>query len=111
MNTNPTVSVVVDGETLTLRPSLNAMLAVSAIAGGIQPTLERVGKLDIEAIATVIAAGSGRAASRDLMEAVYQTGILNVVAPVIDFIVLLRNGGKANVAPAPDTREDDGKNG
>lgn len=94
MNTPVVPLSLSPSDTVELRPTLAAMMAVCSVCGGVQPALQKVMAMDISTIAAVIAAGSGRKMTETLVEAVYQAGIITLIEPVSEYLLLLRNGGK-----------------
>jgi hypothetical protein len=98
MNTKPSigagdVAITLDGESLVLRPSLAAALAISRKDGGIMSIVQACTRFDLDAIAFVVAQGLGRPAS-EVVELIFKTGIAKVAPPAITFCTILSNGGR-----------------
>jgi hypothetical protein len=103
------VVVEIDGEEMTLIPSPSAILSLSAQFGGFQPLVGAIGRLDIQAMVSVVVAGlglEGRAA-RDMADAVAMSSGLEMAPKLIEFAMILANGGKPLKADKGD--EDEGK--
>lgn len=97
------VQFVLDGETVTLRPTLRAAQALSKQSGGLMSAVQAVGRLDIEVITSVIAMGLNITTPREvsgLAERVWSTGVVDLVEPVTRFLGILANGGRPVEASA-----------
>lgn len=87
------VTVVLGGESLVLRPSLAAALAISRKEGGIMSIVQACTRFDLDAIAFVVSQGLGRPAS-EITELIWSTGIAKVAPAAIQFCTILANGGR-----------------
>jgi hypothetical protein len=87
------VDIELDGETVTLRPSLRAAQAISRQNGGIRGALRGVTDLDFDIITSIIAVGLGRKPA-EVEDAVYRTGLPELVEGVTTFVAVIANGGK-----------------
>lgn len=87
------VEIELDGETVTLKPTLRAAQTISRQAGGIMAAVERIGKFDLDVLTQVVALGLGRE-PKDVADAVWRTGMADLSAPVINFLSVLANGGR-----------------
>lgn len=99
------VDIVLDGETVTLRPTLRAAQTISKQSGGIIAAVQAVGRFDLEVITSVVALGLNKTTPRDvqdLAEKVYATGISDLVEPVTTYLANLANGGRPVTAKAGD---------
>lgn len=98
------VEIVVDGETLTLRPTLGAASRISNLFGGYRNAMDRVVAMDLAAVTRIIVAGADvkDEAAKGFDEKVYRTGLLVLTVPVGIFVGILTNGGRA-------PKTDDGK--
>ena len=96
------IDIELDGETVTLRPNLKARQK-----GGIMAAVDAVGKFDFDTMVNVIVLGLGvdGKEARDIPEKVYSTGMADLVAPVINYLTILANGGR----PVSETTDDDDK--
>ncbi len=94
------VEIELDGEKKVLRPTLGAAKRVNA-AGGFSNVINKLLGYDLDYYVTVISAGLDRK-PQTVEEAVFKTGLPNLLGPLTKFVVNLSNGGK----PPP---EDDGK--
>jgi len=88
------VSLELDGETVTLRPSLAACLGISRMHGSPAVTAEKVQAMDFDACVQVLALGLGVAPNKRLQEKVYKTGMVEIRAALITFIHIVNNGGR-----------------
>lgn len=91
------IEVQLDGAPYTLKPTLEACMAISRIGGGLQAAVQRCINLDMETICDIIAAGlSANPTQRKKMipELVFKTGLIALSAPCIEFIHVVGNGGR-----------------
>jgi hypothetical protein len=94
-----------DQGTVVLRPTYEACLAVSRIAGGLTAAIMRCRNLDIETIVEIISIGVGANPSmrdRIVGPAVFRTGVINLAPACVRFIRIVANGGR----PPPDEGDD-----
>ncbi len=107
-----TVTITLDGEKVLLKPTPRAAMAISNHFTGLQGAVPRVAGHDIAAAAFIIAAGAGikGEAAKGLNDKVYSAGISDLAAPLIEFIVILMNGGKRpdDMPSTEDAEEDEG---
>jgi hypothetical protein len=87
------VDLKLDGEDVTLRPSLKAAQAISRQSGGIRGALKAIAELDFDTITYIIAVGLGKKPS-DIEDAVYRTGLPDLVDPVNTFVAVIASGGR-----------------
>jgi len=87
------VEITLDGDTVTLRPTLKAAQSISRQAGGIMGAVEAVSKFDLDAITSIIALGLDRPV-KEVAEAVWRTGCSDLAPAVIKFLGILANGGR-----------------
>lgn len=101
------IDIELDGETVILRPNLKAAQNISRQKGGIMAAVDAVGKFDFDTMVNVIVLGLGvdGKEARDIPEKVYSTGMADLVAPVINYLTILANGGR----PVSETTDDDDK--
>lgn len=91
------VEIVLDNESVTLRPTLRAAQTISKQAGGIVSAVQAVGRFDFDTIVSVIALGLNKTTPRDVQdiaEKVYATGLNELVEPVTNYLAILANGGR-----------------
>jgi len=91
------VTITLDGDEVTLRPSLKAAQTISKQAGGIIAAIHAVGRFDFETIVSVVALGLGVSQAKEvqsLAEKVYSTGITDLVEPVTKYLTIIANGGR-----------------
>lgn len=104
------VDLEFDGKPLKLRPTLEACIRLNNLHKSLRLTQQRVEAFDFDTICEVIAAGvpANPTQMKNLVvPGVYRTGMINLIAPCIEFIGVVMNGGK----PLPDIAEvetDDG---
>ena len=106
------VEIELDGETVTLKPTLEACQTISRAGGGLygQGTLtDRIARADFDAMAAVIRAGLGLTgnAVKGLDGQIYRTGLVNLIGPLTRFVMIVGNGGR----PRPDNADDEDKSG
>lgn len=97
------VDIMLDGEAVTLRPTLRAAQTISKSAGGIVSAVQAVGRFDFDTIVSVIALGLNKTTPRDqqdIAEKVYATGLNELVEPVTNYLAILANGGRPVVKAA-----------
>ena len=92
-----------DGHKLTLRPSLQAAIALSSGRGGITGMVQRCLDFEFDAIHTVILAGLGQKGSKDLRELIFKAGLITLGPHCIRFLHIVANGGR----PVSDEEEDE----
>jgi hypothetical protein len=93
------VSITLDGEEKVLRPTLRAAQSISRQSGGIAAAIEAIGKVDFDALVSVIALGLGiqdHRETKDLAERVWRTGMTELSGPAIRYLAILANGGRPN---------------
>jgi hypothetical protein len=95
------VEIQLNGKPETLRPSLGAAKRVNAL-GGFMHVHSRLQVYDFDVFVLVIAAGLERKPA-DIENAVYKSGLPNLLGDVSAFVNLLANGGK----PVASVDEDD----
>lgn len=105
------VEIELDGETVTLKCSLGAAIALTRAPGGLYGTgsvAERLLRCDIDTMCMVIRAGLGvgPSAIKDLPEKVYRTGLVNVRGELASFIGRVANGGRPVVEEDPGPEAD-----
>lgn len=91
------VTIMLDGEEVTLRPTLRAAQTISKQSGGIMSAVQAIGRFDLEVMTTVIALGLNATGPReinDVAEKVWSTGMVDLVEPVSRFLSILANGGR-----------------
>lgn len=98
------VPIVLDGKEMLLKPSLQACMDISRLAGGGQAAIQRCLALEFDTICAVISAGLGLnpVQAKKLPAAVYATGTISLHGACIDFIHIVNNGGRP-----PDPTEDE----
>lgn len=100
------VQLMLDGEMVTLKPTLRAAQTISRQAGGIVAALQAVGRFDLDVVTQVVGLGLNKVKPGDLpelTEQIYSTGLTEVVPAVTTFLTNLANGGRP--APKTDTEE------
>ncbi|PSJ60744.1 hypothetical protein [Pseudaminobacter soli (ex Li et al. 2025)] len=98
------VEIELDGETVTLRPSLQAAQTISRQAGGISSALSAVGRFEFDTIVTVVTLGLGLTGNdaKEVPGRVYRTGLSDLIAPLSIYLANIANGGR----PAAGGEED-----
>jgi hypothetical protein len=98
------VSLTLDGETITLRPTIAAFQFLSKQHGGLVPVLNKLAALDFDVIMDVIMAGLmgqpnvGPKRRIQLGDKVFSAGVSDHTGGVngkcAEFVVVLMNGGR-----------------
>lgn len=106
------IPIELDGKAMELVPTLQACMAISKIAGGLNAAVQRCLALDMETICQIITAGLGLnpTQARAVPEAVYKTGLIALSAPCIDFVNVVGNGGRPIAEEEVDSDELDPPN-
>jgi hypothetical protein len=96
------VEIVLDGEKVTLAPTLFAATTICKHFGGFQAAIGKISAFDLESYAAVVRAGLGYKTEKDaagLLDQVFASGVLNLFSPLSEYLMILANGGKP-LAPA-----------
>jgi len=87
------VEIELAGETVTLKPTLNACQTISRQAGGVIGAIQALGRLDFDILVSVIALGLGKK-PKDIEEAVFDAGMAELNPKAIEFLTILSTGGR-----------------
>lgn len=102
------VEISLDGETRTLRPTLDAFAGIGA-RYDIGPLLEKLRVGNVATFLDVLRLGLGLSAdeARELPAKLMRTGVLPLINPLSDYAFRLFNGGKsaAEIAAEPEVKE------
>ena len=103
------VTVTIDGDDLELRPTPNAILALSAEWDGFSPLISALQRMSVKAAISVIVAGAGLEgkAAKDAPAKIAYAGMSNLLAPLIEFTLICANGGKPLKSDADDAEGGD----
>lgn len=109
--TSGNVTITLAGEEVVLKPTPRAAVTISNHFTGLHAAVPRIVGQDIAAMSVVIAAGAGikGEAAKGLNDKVYRAGLSNIAADLVEFIIILMNGGKR--PDDTDAAEDDGEDG
>lgn len=90
------VTVEIDGEELTLIPSPDAIISLSAKYDGIAPLINALGRLSLQAAVDTVVAGMGweGRAARDAQSMVARSSIVEIAPKLTEFAMILANGGR-----------------
>lgn len=90
------VTIDLDGEEVTLIPSPDAIISLSARYDGFQPLLAALQRLSHQAAVDVIAAGLGveGKAVKDISRQVAVTGAIDLMGKLVEFVMICANGGR-----------------
>lgn len=88
-----TIEVTIAGTEYTLKPTLKAYQAIERRFGGLRSALESCSNMSIDGIAAIIAAGANldRDARKELPDAIFAEGSLNVLPLVTEYLMKLLN--------------------
>ena len=96
------IQLILGGEVLTLRPTLDAALALSRQSGGIRQAITKVMDLDLDTIVSVVRLGVGREEARrlkNLDRMIWENGLLDaqgeLVLRCIEYLSNLARGGRS----------------
>jgi hypothetical protein len=104
------VAITLDGEPRHLTPTLNAATGISRQFGGLQAAQQRVLAQDLDAYVAIVRFGLGLrtdAEAKGLAEKVFAAGVRDMALPLVEFLIILANGGK----PVEDKAEPEGDAG
>jgi len=76
--------------TITLKPTLKALMRIEAHFGGMRAAIERCGDLSLDGLAVIVAAGAGMK-PKDIQEDLFAEGITNVLPHATEYLLLLLN--------------------
>ena len=97
-NATTGVTVKLGEDDVVLAPSANAAALISRQFGGFNAAFEAVGRFDIDALAFIVALGSGGktdvAGLKAMTGRVYDAGIVSLVPPVAQYLRILLSGGR-----------------
>lgn len=93
------IDIELDGETFTLRCTLNAFIAIPEQFGGFVGAFRKLAEVDITAIAFMIAAGIGKHKNSKERERIvgklFEGGLEDALPKLTEYLSLLSGGGKA----------------
>lgn len=105
------IEVTIRGEKRSLARRLGALQAVNDLAGGLNGAFDRLRAGDFNAVVMIFAAGldiQGDAkAVQQLRADIFETGVVSMLDPAIEYINLLAKGGQTE----DDVQAKDGKPG
>ena len=84
------------GEELVLKPTLEACMGISKLAGGVAHVRQKIGGLDFAVVCDVIALGLNATSGsqrKQIEGLVYREGLINVAGDCLRFIRAVSNGG------------------
>lgn len=87
------VDITLDGEAVTLKPTLKAAQTLSRQTDGLMGAIERVTRFDLDTITSVVALGTGREV-KEVADAVWRTGVSDLAPSAIKYLGILANGGR-----------------
>lgn len=97
-----------------LKPTIAAMRRISSKHGGLRQAIDKVEKLDIDAIVDILEAGLGSQqtikAREELMDTVYRTGLSSdtgrLAEQCVSYVICLIRGGRPMPASGTSDSED-----
>lgn len=104
------ISIDLVGGTVVLKPTLKAAIRLSTMRGGLTEMINRCQNIDFEAISDVIIYGSDMKVEADTKQRIYETGLLELFVPCINYLNLLANGGRKFDQTREDTEDPKGPN-
>lgn len=100
-----TVDIELVGKSLALQPTLDVLRLLGKRHGNLGAVLQGIQAMDIDIYVDVVMAGAGMRA-RDIdtvRQDVYRTGMLNLMKPLLGYVMTLARGGR------PPSDDDDGE--
>lgn len=91
------IEIELDGKVHTLVPTAEICFAISRLRGGIREIERRILALDADMIVDVLGIAMGlnpNQKKKMLPKAVFNTGLINLTGPLIDFLLIVSNGGR-----------------
>lgn len=91
------VPIELDGQQLVLKPTLEACLAISKLAGGLNVAIQKCSMMDVEVINQIICIGLSATSLKQRQEVeglVFRTGVMHVAGECVEFIRTVANGGQ-----------------
>lgn len=107
------IEIELGGEPKTLTCTLNAATRISRHFGGFRAANDQLLAQNLDAYVVIIRFGLGLrtdAEVKALGDLVYRTGLNNLVLPLVDYVVMLSNGGRP-VDESADEETDQGNAG
>lgn len=110
--TDGSVELTLCDEPFVLTASLEATLKLSQGAGGLSRLVQAVRDLDFQACASIVAIGAGldAKAAKRVPELLYRHGLVAAQPQLMEFVLILTNGGKPFV-DLDDDEEGEGEAG
>lgn len=104
------VEIEVDGETVEMRPTPDAIARIDDHFEGLQPAAAALDRSSPKAMAFVVCAGAGvrGKAARELAEKLMRPGFARYMGPAGRFLTYLFHGGRET---PPEPRDDDAGEG
>ena len=99
------MTVTIDDEDYTLKPTPHAIKTLSAQYDGLSGCLERLRRMDMNAFINVFNVGAqikGQAA-KELEPAICRTPMGELIGPLVEYVAVLMNGGR----PLENVEDDD----
>lgn len=102
------VTIKLGDNDVVLKPSPAAILGLSEKYDGFEPLLAAVRRFRVQAAVDIVLAGAGAEgkAARALADQVVDAGMIDMLPSLVDFIMILANGGRRR----SEEEDDKGKN-
>ena len=87
------VEVTIGKDAYVLKPTLDALISIERRFGSVRQAAQMVADLQMDAVCQILgfAAGLSKSEVRDLPEQVFAEGLVKVVAPVSEYLMMLLN--------------------
>jgi hypothetical protein len=110
MSLSTDVTITLDGEEHTLRPSMKAASTISRQFEGFVGAFTALMQGQLDAYVAIIKAGitSKNVSTDDLKEAVWRTGLPKLAEPIGRYLTILQNGGRDPDAGSSSDEIDEG---
>jgi len=105
---NARVIIELEGEEVTLTPSPDAIISLSAKYDGLGPLINALQRVNVQASVDVVVVGAGAKdkEAKTLANKVVREGVTKLMPQLLEFVFILANGGK----PLKEADDDGEKN-
>lgn len=101
------VELTLDAKPVVLKSTLGAAIEIDERLGGFAEAFRQLAGFKLGAFTIIVAAGMGRRPN-EVKEAVYRSGMADLIAPLTEYLTLLSNGGRAPPAVEEAARTGEG---
>lgn len=90
------IPIRLDGREFTMKPTLEACLAINRLGSGLNAVIQKCANMDFETICEIVCIGLDATSGKNRQEVqqlVFNTGVIHVAADAIMFVRTVANGG------------------